>query len=226
MRHNIKTNETHQGQFYNVTLTALHFDLNNQHLYAIGTTRDGQSSFLWVIDPDTLTLQERIDLTPQGKPDIGSAYDILENILYYRTQTDLIGIEINTLMIRPLCKLDHLIYLNNLYVMNEAFYTVYNWRKDSYDFTVSNLTLKQLDKRYCRVIKQLNFEQPTPVAVMTGRTLDVDKSQIIFSYNDDFSMFGHSVRVVTVDLKEWKVINYVYKRFANSPYELIYISST
>ncbi|CAF1121569.1 unnamed protein product [Rotaria sordida] len=225
MLHNIQTNETQQGQFYNITLTALHFDFNNQHLFAIGTTRDDLLSLLWEVDQNTLTLRKLIDLTSQGQPQVGSTFDILENILYYRTETALIGIEMKTLMIKTICKLDSNPYLNNLFVINEQFYTIYNWRKAPSDFTISNLTIKQLD-RTCRVNKQLDIEQPTSVAVMTGRVLDVDKNQIVFSYDDNFSMFGHDAHVLIVDVGKWKVINDVQKRFASSPYELIYVSST
>jgi hypothetical protein len=225
MRHNIRTNKTQQGKFYNITLTALHFDFTYQHLYAIGMTRNSLSSFLWEVDQNTLTLRVLIDLTSQGKPQVGSTFDILEGILYYRTETKLIGIKMGTLLITTICKLDSYPYLDNLFVINEQFYTIYNWHKTPSDFTTSNLTIKQLDEYYCQVTKQLNIEQPTSVAVMTGRTVDVDKNRIVFSYNDDFSMFGHGVHVLIVDLVQWKVINEVYKHFANSPYELIYVSS-
>jgi hypothetical protein len=144
---------------------------------------------------------------------VGSTFDIL----YYRTETELIGIKMTTFMIRTICKLD----LNNLFLINKQFYTIYNWHKAPSDFTISNLTMKQLD----RVNKQLNIEQPTSVAVMTERVLDIDTNQIVFSYDDDFSMFGHDVHVVIVDVEEWKVINDVYKRYSSSPYELIYLSS-
>ncbi|CAF5016791.1 unnamed protein product, partial [Rotaria sp. Silwood1] len=166
MLHNIQTNETQQGQFYNITLTALHFDFNNQHLYAIGTTRNDLLSLLWEVDQNTLILRKLIDLTSQGKPQVGSTFDILEDILYYRTETELIGIELKTFMTKTVCKLDSNPYLNNLFVINEQFYTIYNWRKAPSDFTISNLTIKQLDKT-CRINKQLDIEQPTPVAVMT-----------------------------------------------------------
>jgi hypothetical protein len=63
--HNIQTNETKQGQFYNITLIALHFDFNNQNLFAIGMTRDGLSSFLWKVDQNTfnITGTNRSDIT-------------------------------------------------------------------------------------------------------------------------------------------------------------------
>jgi len=142
MRHNIQSNETKQGQFYNITLTALHFDFNNQHLFTIGTTRDGLSSFLWEVDQNTLKLRELIDLTSQGKPQVGSTFDKLEDILYYRTETELIGIKMMTFMITTICKLDSNPYLNNLFLINEQFYTIYNWHKAPSDYTTSNLTIK------------------------------------------------------------------------------------
>ena len=226
MRHNLQTNETQQGQFYNITFTALHFDANNQHLFAIGMTRNSSSSFLWEIDQNALTVRKLIDLTSQGKPQVGSTYDVLEGILYYRTETELIGIEMNTLMIKTICKLDFHPYLNNLFVINAHFYTIYNWRKAPSDFTRSNITIEQLDKTSCRVKKQLHIKQPSSVAVMTGRILNADKNQLVFSYDDDFSTFGYGVHVVIVDVEEWKVIDDVYKRFGNSVYELIYVSQT
>jgi hypothetical protein len=220
LRHNIVANETIQGPFYNVSFVGMHFI--GEDLYALANTQDGSASHLYKVDREKLVVTAILDLTKYGPLGTANVVDESAKLLYFTTisgkqqATDkLLTINLKDMTVTVVGSLAHFPQLSNLKLYKGNLYSIYNNKQEA----ASHISVLTLDTKG-QFIHEYKIDQPTDVAILYSSVLVPQAGQIVFTYGDSFSSFGHRTHTCVFNIEDQKMIDYV-GNYVVTPYELI-----